>query len=189
MIELYYKTAAGIGYSNPPPVFLVNLPNGVLAQQVRTWRGEGFKTRNIQDRVEIDPKQLTPDWDQVAVIAHELAHWRCRWVFGGGGKTEHDNQNHNASFLACWLVHLKRLGYSEVDVIGAAWHHSSSYRMTAEHTELAIKAASETEDPDAAAFAAIIHIPQKLWETLLLTAIGCAFTAYYAFNLYNQFWR
>jgi hypothetical protein len=61
--------------------------------------------------------------------------------------------------------------------------------MTQEHTELAIKAASETEDPDAAAFAAIIFPAQPLWETLMLTAIGCAFTTYFAVNLYIKFLR
>jgi hypothetical protein len=186
MIDLYYQTAKEIGYSNPPPVLLKTLPTGTIAMQIRSWVGRETDLRSIRDRVEIDPIQIA-DYNEQFIIAHELTHWRARSFVGGGGLTS-DGQNHNASFLAGWLVMLKRLGCDEKEVEGAAYWHGAAYKMHPEHIELAIKSAAATDNPDKAISLATIYPKTPLKEKVILTVAALAFLTYLLNSIF-QTWR
>lgn len=166
MIQLYYKTAANIGYTNPPTAIAVALPGAQAAQQVRSWRGAYSSMRGVTQHIEIDCEKIqSAELPAELIMAHELAHWRCRISSINGGGATSDGDQHGPAFLAAWLVMLRRLGVHDREVNALAWWHGSRYQMPPAHVQIALTAAAAHDDPDEAIYAADAHFApsQRPW--------------------------
>ncbi len=176
--QLYYETAAKIGFINPPPLLLKTLPIGVVAQEIRLWSGKDRHCKDIHYRIEIDPDKLfNTDMPAEFVIVHELSHTASHRVVGGGGKTL-DNQNHGSAFLAGFLVNLRKLGIGETEIKAFALWHGHYYRLPSQHVELAINCAKKTNNVHTAMTEAVIHPPTPRREKIILATTGVIFLSY-----------
>ena len=144
MINLYFKTAAAAGYSQPPEVYLTDLPGRDAGRYIFGWRSW---PRGCTKHIALDVRKMGKLLPVEAEILHELTHWRWRTVSKNALTGE---EKHGAAFLAAWIVMLRLIKWDEGQIMEMAIWHADSYELPKQHLQAAIGIAEKTSDPDAA---------------------------------------
>lgn len=191
MKDLYYKTAAKIGYKKPPSVFLKEPPNKLAGNYVWGCIDQNGNYRLPSRHIELNEVVISKlisasnfSIDKEMIIMHELTHWRWREV-SANADTKQTLISHGASFLAGWLAMLRRHDYSTEAVEAAANWHSLHYGLTPKDVNLALSVSEENNDTDKAIIQTESEKPRHPLENLMI--IICLVFVLVVFNFMAKF--
>lgn len=148
--SIYARITGACGFTAPPRLEFEPLGGRDVARFETLTVGRGFKASTVDQRIVVDPAHTSAldDMQVTAILAHELAHYICRYKTISGGDQSADGGWHGCRFLSAWLWVWKQLGRDAARLTAEAAWHAQAYNLPTSAMQRALKAALSSGDLD-----------------------------------------